>query len=176
VIGVVTAWHAKPLLESLNNGFITAIDKALRHTAHIVWMSIDNEGVLYTGELGRLLTGLMAQEPRVLSPNGKLTSTLAGKPRANQPFQISRPELGGSASSADVSHYLEWIRACHGGPAASANYEFEAPIAESLMLGNIAIRTQEALEWDTTSFHFKRGSQRAQALLMPSYRPPWSAS
>jgi hypothetical protein len=60
--------------------------------------------------------------------------------------------------------------------AASANYEFEAPIAESLMLGNIAIRTQEALEWDTTSFHFKRGSQRAQALLMPSYRPPWSAS
>jgi hypothetical protein len=68
VIGVVTAWHTKPLLESLNNGFITAIDKALRHTAHIVWMSIDNEGVLYTGELGRLLTGFMAQEPRVLSP------------------------------------------------------------------------------------------------------------
>jgi predicted dehydrogenase len=139
-------------------------------------MSIDNEGVLYTGEHGKLLTGFMAQEPRVLSPNGNLTPVSAPTSPVDLPFQISRPELGGSASSAGVSHYLEWIRACHGGPAASANYEFEAPIAESLMLGNIAVRTQEALEWDTTSFHFQLGSPRAQALLMPSYRPPWSAS
>jgi Oxidoreductase family, C-terminal alpha/beta domain len=139
-------------------------------------MSVDNEGVLYTGEHGKLLTGFMAQEPRVLSPNGNLTPASAPEPRAKQPFQASRPQLGGSASSADVSHYLEWIRACRGGPPASANYEFEAPIAESLMLGNIAIRTQEALEWETTSFRFKRGSQTARALLMPSYRPPWSAT
>jgi predicted dehydrogenase len=139
-------------------------------------MSVDNEGVLYTGEHGKLLTGFMAQEPRVLSPNGNLTPVSAITSHAEKPFQISRPELGGSASSADVSHYLEWIRACRGGPPASANYEFEAPIAESLMLGNIAIRTQEPLEWDTTSFHFKRGSHMAQALLMPSYRAPWSAS
>jgi hypothetical protein len=130
-------------------------------------MSVDNEGVLYTGEHGKLLTGFMAQEPRVLSPNGNLTPAAAPTPRVDQPFQISRPELGGSASSADVSHYSEWIWACHGGPPASANYEFEAPIAESLMLGNIAIRTRQALEWDTTSFHLKRGSQVAQDLLMP---------
>jgi hypothetical protein len=139
-------------------------------------MSVDNEGVLYTGEHGKLLTGFMAQEPRVLSPNGNLTPVAAPAPRVEQPFQVSRPELGGSASSAEVSHYSEWIRACHGGPPASANYEFEGPIAESLMLGNIAIRTQEALEWDTTSFHFKRGSQMAQALLMPPYRAPWTAT
>jgi hypothetical protein len=44
------------------------------------------------------------------------------------------------------------------------------------MLGNIAIRTREALEWDTTSFHFKRGSQMAQTLLMPPYCPPWTAT
>ena len=139
-------------------------------------MSVDNEGVLYTGEHGKLLTGFMAQEPRVLSPDGNLTLAAAPMPRADQPFQVSRPELGGSASSADVSHYSEWIRACHGGPAASANYEFEAPIAESLMLGNIAIRTQEALEWDTTTLHFKRGSQKAKALLMPPYRAPWTGT
>jgi predicted dehydrogenase len=138
-------------------------------------MSVDNEGVLYTGENGRLLTGFMAQEPRILLPDGNITPVSATASATNQPFQVSRPELGGSASSADVPHYLEWIRACHGGPSASANYAFEAPIAESLMLGNIAIRAQEALDWDTTRFQFKHGSESAQALVMPPYRAPWSA-
>jgi predicted dehydrogenase len=50
-------------------------------------MSVDNEGVLYTGEYGRLLTGFMAQEPRVLLPNGNLTPASTHKPRAEQPFR-----------------------------------------------------------------------------------------
>jgi hypothetical protein len=44
------------------------------------------------------------------------------------------------------------------------------------MLGNIAIRTQELLEWDTTSFRLTRGSARASSLLTPQYRHPWAAS
>ena len=70
---------------------------------------------------------------------------------------------------------MEWIKACQGGPPASTNYEFERPIVESLMLGNIAIRTQELLEWDTAAFRLTRGSERATSLLTPHYRPPWSA-
>ena len=92
----------------------------------------------------------------------------------NAPFQPSRPELGGTATAADIPHYMEWIVACHGGPAASASYAFEEPIVESLMLGNIAIRTQEPLEWDAAAFRLTRGSDRAQSLLMPAYRAPWA--
>jgi len=33
-------------------------------------MSVGREGVMYSGTLGRLLTGYMAQTPRLLSPNG----------------------------------------------------------------------------------------------------------
>jgi hypothetical protein len=43
------------------------------------------------------------------------------------------------------------------------------------MLGNIAIRTQELLEWDTAAFRLSRGSDRASALLRPHYREPWQA-
>jgi hypothetical protein len=84
--------------------------------------------------------------------------------------------LGPTATSANAAHYLEWINACHGGPPASANYAYEAPIVESLMLGNVAIRTQEALEWDAANFRLTRGSDKASGLLMPQYRAPWSAS
>ena len=137
-------------------------------------MSVGKEGVMYTGERGRLLTAYMAQSPRMLSPNGDLGPTLPPLTPENEPFEPSLPKLGPSATGADRAHYMEWIKACQGGPPASTNYEFERPIVESLMLGNIAIRTQELLEWDTAAFRLTRGSERAASLLTPHYRPPWS--
>jgi hypothetical protein len=118
----------------------------------------------------------MAQAPRILSLKGELSAPQPALTPANEPFQASRPELGPSASGADLAHYFEWIHACHGGPPASANYAFEAPIVESLMLGNIAIRTQELLEWDSAGFRLTRGSEQAASLLTPQYRAPWSSN
>jgi predicted dehydrogenase len=138
-------------------------------------MSVGGEGVIYTGDKGQLLTGYMAQAPRILSPTGELAAALPALTPPDQPFQPSRPELGPSATAADIDHYREWIAACHGGPPASCNYGFQAPIVESLMLGNVAIRTQELLEWDPAAFRLTRGSDHAAALLMPQYRAPWSA-
>lgn len=137
-------------------------------------MSVGKEGVLYTGDRGQLLTGYMAQEPRLLSADGVLAPPLPPLTLPNAPFQPARPEWGPTATAADTAHYLEWITACHGGPPASANYGFERPIVESLMLGNIAIRTQERLQWDTAGFRLTRGSPRATALLTPQFRAPWA--
>jgi predicted dehydrogenase len=138
-------------------------------------MSVGREGVMYSGERGRLLTAYMAETPRLLSPNGDIAAPLPPLTPPKAPFQPSRPELGPSATGADTEHYLEWINACHGGPPATTNYAFERPIVESLMLGNIAIRTQELLEWDTANFRLTRGSHQASSLLKPHYRAPWSA-
>ncbi len=131
---------------------------------------------MYTGERGRLLTGYMAQSPRQLAANGTVARSWPPLTTKDEPFQPSRPELGPSATAADAAHYREWIKACQGGPAATTNYAFERPIVESLMLGNIAIRTQELLQWDPTGFRLTRGSERAAALLKPQFRQPWSAS
>jgi len=132
---------------------------------------------MYSGERGRLLTAYMGQAPpRLLSSKGDLARSWQPLTPRDLPFQPSRPELGSSATAADSAHYLEWIKACHGGPPATTNYEFERPIVESLMLGNIAIRTQELLQWDATGLRLTRGSERAAALLKPPFRQPWSAS
>jgi len=139
-------------------------------------MSVGGEGVMYSGERGKLLAGFMSQAPRVLSLSGELSPPLPALTPPNEPFQAARPELGASATAASTAHYLEWIHACHGGALASAKYNFELPIVESLMLGNIAIRTQELLEWDSAAYRLTRGSERASALLKPEFRSPWAIS
>ena len=137
-------------------------------------LSREGEGVLYTGDRAKLLTGFMGESPRLLTPDGKLSSPLPSAPESPQPFAADRPELGGSASSADAEHFREWIAACHGGPPARANYTFEQPIVDGLMLGCIAMRTGELLEWDAAARRLTRGSDRAIALLDPPYRAPFT--
>jgi predicted dehydrogenase len=138
-------------------------------------MGVNGEGVIYRGDDGKMLTAFMGQNPRLLSPDGKMRLPFEdpAKKKEEQPFQPARPELGGSASRAEVAHYLDWVGACAGGAAARANYGFEAPIVETLLLGCIAVRTHEALSWDATNFRFTAGSERATAMLKPQYRIPW---
>lgn len=136
-------------------------------------MSIQDEGVLYTGDHGKLLTGFMTGNPRLLSPDGTL-STIVAMADTRTPFLPDHPEWGASYTAADSAHYREWIQACRGEAPAHANFAFEAPIVESLMLGNIALRTQESLVWDAEGFQLTRGSSEARALLKPTYREPWA--
>jgi hypothetical protein len=41
------------------------------------------------------------------------------------------------------------------------------------LLGNIAYRTKERLEWDPATERFTKGSAQASALLGYEYRKPW---
>jgi hypothetical protein len=104
-------------------------------------MGTNGEGVIYTGDDGKLMTAYMGQNPRLFSKAGKMTMPFGPIVKKDEPFHPQRPELGGSASSANAAHFLEWVRACQGGPPARANYAYESPIVETLMLGCIAVRT-----------------------------------
>jgi len=144
-----------------------------RELADSTAMGTGGEGVIYTGDGGKVMTAFMGENPRVLHADGKVSLPYGEPAQKEVPFQASRPELGGSASGADVPHYIEWIRACQGGPPARANYEYEAPIVETLLLGCIAVRTHEVLAWDAESFQFTNQPKRASALLKPQYRSPY---
>lgn len=45
-------------------------------------------------------------------------------------------------------HYAEWIRACKGGEPAFSEFDFAAAITETLLLGNLAIITEEPIYWN----------------------------
>jgi predicted dehydrogenase len=71
-------------------------------------------------------------------------------------------------------HYEEWIRACKGGEPAGSNFvDHAGPLAAVVLMGNIAIRTQEKLYWDAEKLRFKN-SEAANQLLNPPYREGWS--
>ena len=137
-------------------------------------LSVDGEGVIYTGETGKLLTAFMGQEARLLSPDGSLRAAVPLVTTRDEPYSTSRPEWGGTATSADVSHYVEWIEACRGGKPALASYAFERPIVEALLLGCISVRAQESLEWNAVDARLTHGSALATSLLQSEYRAPWS--
>ncbi|WP_419804449.1 Gfo/Idh/MocA family oxidoreductase [Terriglobus sp.] len=133
-----------------------------------------SEGVIYHGEKGKLLTEYMGQHARVLTPDGRLTELHPKEASGDVPYQTARPELGPGAAGAVTEHYLDWIRACQGGPAPRTSYAFEQPIVETLMLGVIAQRTHEVLRWDAAGMKFVQGSERATALVKPTMRAPFA--
>ena len=45
-------------------------------------------------------------------------------------------------------HYKEWIAACKGGPPALSRFEYSAGLTESVLLGNLAVRTGKKIVWD----------------------------
>ena len=127
-----------------------------RHDApHARWCRtgrkiFDNDGTLIVGDKGLMLGHRLLPESR---------NQEVGKP----PEKLPR----------SPGHYQEWINACKGGPPAGSNFvDHAGPLAAVVLMGNIAIRTQEKLEWDPEKLQFKN-SDAANALLSPPYRAGW---
>jgi predicted dehydrogenase len=71
-------------------------------------------------------------------------------------------------------HYQEWVDACKGGKPAGSNFPDHAGLlAAVVLMGNIAIRTQEKLYWDAAKLRFTN-SEAANQLLNSPYREGWT--
>ena len=46
------------------------------------------------------------------------------------------------------SHHQEWVDACRGKGKTLSHFGYAAVLTESLLLGNVALRTGQAVEWD----------------------------
>jgi predicted dehydrogenase len=54
-----------------------------------------------------------------------------------------------------------------------SDIEFGHRSTSTCLLGNVALRSKERLEWDVASQRLSKGSPAAQKLLSREYRPPW---
>ncbi len=107
----------------------------------------EGDGTLIVGDEGLLLKHQLLPEAK---------AKLLGKP----PQKLPR----------SPGHYQEWIDACKGGKPAGSNFvDHAGHLAAVILMGNIAIRTQEKLYWDAEKLQFKN-SQAANQLLNPPYR------
>ncbi|MBX3748398.1 MAG: Gfo/Idh/MocA family oxidoreductase [Verrucomicrobiae bacterium] len=75
--------------------------------------------------------------------------------------------------------YLEWAESCKGGGRAGSHFDWAGPLAETVLLGNIALRvelrdrlTRAAIEWDPAAFRITNLPE-ANAFLKREYRDGW---
>jgi len=108
------------------------------------------EGVLYVGTEGMMFND------RILDP-------ARAEKFVNVPKTIER--RGGVMP--------EWYEACRGGQPASANFEYAIPVTEFVLLGNLAVMTGKAVEFDPETLTIKNNPE-AQALISQPYHNGWT--
>jgi hypothetical protein len=47
-----------------------------------------------------------------------------------------------------IGHHAEWIKACKTGSPTTCNFSYAGPLTEAVLLGNVAYRVGQKLEWD----------------------------
>jgi hypothetical protein len=125
--------------------------------------------------------GLPDGEP--MGDNGRLLVGDQGFILGNRIFpEARRKEVGNLPKTLPRSsgHYKEWLDACKGGKPPGSNFDWAGPLAESVLLGNVALRVQLREEltrfrllWDPVGFKFPN-LEEANQFLRREYRPGWA--
>jgi predicted dehydrogenase len=71
-------------------------------------------------------------------------------------------------------HHQEWVAACKGGPAGHiSHFGYASVLTETLLLGNLALRTGKKIEWDAENMKAK-GLPEADKYIKPQFREGWT--
>jgi predicted dehydrogenase len=97
-------------------------------------IEIDDSGAFIIGDKATIVSNTYAGTVRI-TPESTMQEVL----QARIPKTYSRVKGG---------HFEEWIRACKGGEMCGSNFDYSGPFTETVLLGNLAIRTKRRLEWD----------------------------
>ncbi len=73
-----------------------------------------------------------------------------------------------------IPHHKEWIMACKGGPEPWSRFDIAGPFTEWVLLGNVAMRAEQRLQWDPENLRFTNVPE-ANQWLHRDYRDGWPA-
>jgi len=114
--------------------------------------------VLFVGSGGMLITQLEVVPPRFeMHPKGEFTDFRA------PPQTIPR----------SIGHANEWIAACKTGKPTTCNFDYSGPLAETVLLGNVAYRVGEKLQWDPVNLKAVN-CPGADRFIRREYREGWA--
>jgi predicted dehydrogenase len=119
--------------------------------------NLGSNGILLIGAKGKIVCGVYGESPKLLPE-----SSMADYKRPAKTI----PRVPGNSS------HLDWIRACKGGPAACSNFDISGPFTEWVLLGNLAIRLNKKIEWDSEKLRVKNVPE-AKELIRERYRKGW---
>ncbi len=116
----------------------------------------EDEGLLFIGDRGKILCAFNGGHPQLI-PESRMSSY-------KQPAK-TLPRSPGNER--------EWLDACKGSKVKpGGNFEFSGLVTETLLLGNVASRTGQKLNWDRSNLKVPN-SEAAQKLVSPERRKGW---
>jgi hypothetical protein len=105
--------------------------------------SLGGSGILFVGDKGVLRSGY------------------SGGPAMVSPAHFTPPE---KTLPRVLNHYQEWIAAAKGGPPAQCNFEFGSLLAETAVLGTVAIRAGTPLLYDANEMRITNDANANELL------------
>ncbi|HSG71235.1 MAG TPA: Gfo/Idh/MocA family oxidoreductase [Planctomycetaceae bacterium] len=71
-----------------------------------------------------------------------------------------------------IGHHAEWIKACKDGSPTTCNFDYSGALSETVLLGNVAYRSGEKLQWDGANLK-ATNSEKANQYIRKEYRKGW---
>ena len=118
---------------------------------------VPGSGVMFVGSQGSMFASYGSYK-------------LFGDKLANyQPPQQSIPK--------SIGHHAEWIQACKDNKpqATTCNFDYSGALTESVLLGNVAYRMGQSLDWNAQTLK-ATNCPEADALIRKPYRPGWEVA
>ncbi len=72
-----------------------------------------------------------------------------------------------------IGHHQEWIEACKTGGPTTCNFDYSGALTEAVLLGTVAYRSGQALEWDAVNLKAKNAPD-AERFIHKEYRKGWT--
>lgn len=134
-------------------------------------------GVIFEGTKGKIMCDCYGMNPRLIPTIRNTTDTIPKETIARVP----------------EGHYLQWVNACiagYGNATTSSPFEYAGPFTESILIGNLAIRSfmmknpnlkgwddkylgRKRLEWDAKNLKISNFDE-ANQFVQRKYRDGWS--
>jgi predicted dehydrogenase len=115
--------------------------------------AVPGSGVMFVGSQGKMFADYNRYR---LFPADKFSS-----------FEPPAPSIPPS-----IGHHAEWIKACKDGSPTTCNFDYSGALTESVLLGNVAFRTGQALTWDAEALK-ATNCPAADKYVAKEYRSGW---
>lgn len=115
---------------------------------------VPGSGVMFVGEKGQMFADYGSYK---LYPENEF-----------QGYKPPAPTIPNS-----IGHHAEWIKACKEGTPTTCNFDYSGALTESVLLGNVAYRTGQKLEWDAAKLSCPN-CPAADQYLRREYREGWT--
>jgi predicted dehydrogenase len=135
---------------------------------------VPGSGCLLVGEKGQLFSPDDGDQDLNffvrLKDEKELTRAMNHEAVKAIPQTLERNAFQGSP---DQRQHLEWIAACKGGKPGYSNFDIAAYLTEIILLGCVALRVGQKLEWDGPNMRAMNAPE-ASRFVKRQYRPGWT--